>query len=138
MHALEVVTVGGFGGPGGLGGLLAGPLAGGLGAEALARPVVGRGDERFVATEALERGPGASHRTQEDATRREEANRGGAGRRRKKTEKKEEGLAPQAEEDAAKKTPPLPDFKPAESAEFQLGADSDLFGQRGLADLAGP
>ena len=124
MRALEVVTVGGFGDPGGLGSLLAGPLAGGLGAEALARPVVGRGIERFVATEALERRPGASHRTQEDATRREEANRGGAGRRRKKTEKKEEGLAPQAEEDAAKKTPPLPDFRPAESAEFQLGADT--------------
>jgi len=85
---------------------------------------VGRGNERLVAAEALERGPGASHRTQEDATRREEASRGGAGRRRKKTEKKQEGLAPQAEEDAAKKTPPLPDFKPAESAEFQLGADN--------------
>ena len=45
---------------------------------------------------------------------------GSAGRRRKK----EEGLVPQAEEDAAKKTPPLPDFKPAESAELQLGADT--------------
>jgi hypothetical protein len=38
----------------------------------------------------------------------------------------EEGrkAAPQAEEDAAKKTPSMPDFKPAESEEFQLGADT--------------
>jgi len=48
--------------------------------------------------------------------------------RRTDEEREEDGeegrkAAPQAEEDAAKKTPPMPDFKPAESEEFQLGAD---------------
>ncbi len=75
----------------------------------------------MIAAEALDQGPGASHRPQEDGTRPGEANRRGDG---KKTEKKQEGLTPQEEEDAAKKTPPMPDFKPAESAEFQLGTDT--------------
>ncbi len=75
----------------------------------------------MIAAEALDQGPGASHRPQEDGTRPGEANRRGDG---KKTEKKQEGLTPQEEEDAAKKTPLMPDFKPAESAEFQLGDDN--------------
>ena len=120
MSALEVVAVGGLCDPLGLCRRLAGHATGGLEAVELTRPVTRPRDERVIAAEALDQGPGASHRPQEDATRPGEANRRGEG---KKTEKKQEGLTPQEEEDAAKKTPPLPDFKPPESAEFQLGAD---------------
>jgi len=121
MSALEVVAVGGLCDPLGLCRRLAGHATGGLEAVELTRPVTRPRDERVIAAEALDQGPGASHRPQEDATRPGEANRRGEG---KKTEKKQEGLTPQEEEDAAKKTPPLPDFKPPESAEFQLGADT--------------
>ncbi len=115
------VAVGGLCDPLGLCRRLAGHATGWLEAVELTRPVTRPRDERVIAAEALDQGPGASHRPQEDATRPAEANRRGEG---KKTEKKQEGLTPQEEEDAAKKTPPLPDFKPPESAEFQLGADT--------------
>lgn len=121
MSTLEVVAVGRLCAPLGLGRRLAGQAAGRLLTVDLPSPVARPRGERVVAAEALDQGPGASHRAQEDATLGGEATRGGEG---KKTEKKQEGLAPQGEEDAAEKTPPMPDFKPAESAEFQLGADN--------------
>lgn len=130
MSALEVVAVGGLCDPLGLCRRLAGHATGGLEAVELTRPVTRPRDERVIAAEALDQGPGASHRPQEDATRPGEANRRGEG---KKTEKKQEGLTPQEEEDAAKKTPPLPEFKPPESAEFQLGADMPSCGYHNRA-----
>ena len=123
MSALEVVAVGGLCDPLGLCSRLAGNATGRLEAVELTGPVTRPRGERVIAAEALDQGPGASHRPQENATQPDEANRRGDG---KKTEKKKEGLTPQEEEDAAKKTPPMPDFKPAESAEFQLGADTEL------------
>ena len=121
VRALEVIAVGGVSDPLGLCGGLAGNATVGLEAIELTGPVTGPRYKRVVAAEALDQGPGASHRRQEDATRPDEATPG-----RRWEEDGEEGrrAAPQAEEDAAKKTPPMPDFKPAESEEFQLGADT--------------
>jgi hypothetical protein len=120
VRALEVVAVGGLCDPLGLCGGLAGNATVGLEAIELTGPVTGPRYERVIAAEALDQGPGASHRRQEDATRPGEAT---LGRRREEDGEEGRKAAPQAEEDAAKKTPPMPDFKPAESAEFQLGAD---------------
>lgn len=121
VRAFEVVAVGGPCDPSGLGSPLAGKATVGLEAIELTGPVTGPRDERVIAAEALDQGPGTSHRRQEDATRPGEATPG-----RTREEDGEEGrkAAPQAEEDTAKKTPPMPDFKPAESEEFQLGADT--------------
>ena len=57
--------------------------------------------------------------------RRRSAADGSRGKLRKKTEKKEEKLAPGIQEDAAKKTHAVVDFKPSGSDEFQNDADID-------------
>jgi hypothetical protein len=98
VSAFEVVAVGGFCDPAGLGSPLAGEAAGGLVAMELTGPVACARGERVIAGQALDRGPGASHRPEEDARGPTEANRRGGG---KKTEKKEERLRLRL-----KKTPP--------------------------------
>ena len=87
VRALEVVAVGGLGDPLGLCGGFAGEATVGLEAIELTGPVTGPRYKRVVAAEALDQGPGASHRPEEDARGPAEANRRGEGRRRRRRKK---------------------------------------------------
>jgi len=111
VGALEVVGVGGLGEPGPLAQGFAGGTAKGFGTEALPATIAGISDERIRAVQAFGERRQTGHRSRRKI--------------RKKREKKEEKLALETEEDAAKKTHIVVDFKPAESVGFQNGADKE-------------